>query len=176
MARSRSRGLRLFCGIEPSHFCHLTEKSLLMDNPYSSPVAFDQKLESSAGSRHYGGIRRLAYLGIAIGLGVAQNVVLELFANDEALQSLSLGVILVFLILSFISVYYRLMNIGMNPWWCLLMIVPIANLFIVIRCLVCQEGYEDTKKLDTAGKIVTFIVVGLFLLVIAIAILSVMLG
>ncbi len=114
-------------------------------------------------------------MGIAIGLGVAQNVLLELL-SDEALPSLSLGVILVFLILSFIPVYYRLMNIGMNPWWCLLMIVPIANLFIGIRCLVCQEGYEDTKKLDTAGKIVTFIVVGLFLLVIAIAILSVMLG
>ncbi|MFN7878346.1 MAG: hypothetical protein ACK5PB_23720 [Pirellula sp.] len=147
-----------------------------MDNPYSSPVAFDQTLEPSAGNRHYGGIGRLAYLGIAIGLGIAQNVVLGLLARDEALQSLSLGGIIVFLILSLIPVYYRLMNIGMNPWWCLLMMVPIANLFIGIRCLVCQEGYEDTKKLDTAGKIVTFIVVGLFLLVIAIAILSVTLG
>lgn len=175
MARSRSRGLRLICSIEPSHMCLLTEKSQRMDNPYSSPVSFDQKLESVAGNRHYGGIRRLAYLGIAIGMGVAQNVVLGLIANDNALRSLSLGVVIVFLILSFIPVYYRLMNIGMNPWWCLLMIVPIANLFIGIRCLVCQEGYEDTKKLDTSGKIVTFIVVGLFLLVIAIAIFSVML-
>jgi hypothetical protein len=146
-----------------------------MDNPYSSPVAFDQKLESSSGNRHYGGIRRLPYLGIAIGMGVVQNIVVGLLASDEALQRLSLFVVMGFLILSFVPVYYRLMNIGMNPWWCLLMIVPIANLFIGIRCLVCQEGYEDTKKLDTAGKVVTFIVVGLFLLVIGLVIVSVML-
>jgi hypothetical protein len=176
MARSRSRGLRLIRGIQPNHFCRSTEKNVFMDNPYSSPVAFDQKLESSRGNRHYGGIRRLPYLGIAIGMGVVQNILVGLIASDEALQSLSLFVVIGFLILSFVPVYYRLMNIGMNPWWCLLMIVPIANLFIGIRCLVCQEGYEDTKKLDTAGKIVTFIVVGLFLLVIAIAILSVMLA
>lgn len=175
MARSRSRGLRLIRGIQPSHFCRSTEKNVFMDNPYSSPVAFDQKLESSRGNRHYGGIRRLPYLGIAIGMGVVQNILVGLIASDEALQSLSLFVVIGFLILSFVPVYYRLMNIGMNPWWCLLMIVPIANLFIGIRCLVCQEGYEDTKKLDTAGKVVTFIVVGLFLLVIGMVIVSLML-
>ncbi|MCU0712799.1 MAG: hypothetical protein MUC43_12125 [Pirellula sp.] len=41
-----------------------------------------------------------------------------------------------------------------------------------IRCLICQEGYADTKKLDTAGKIVTFIILGLFLLVLVAVILA----
>lgn len=135
-----------------------------MENPYSSPAAFDQRLEATLGIRRYGGIGRLAYLGIAIVLGVVQNVVAELFARDDNTRFGILVVNIAFLFLSVIPVYYRLTNTGMNPWWCLLLIVPIANLFIVIRCLVCQEGYEDTKKLDTAGKVVAFIVVGLFLL------------
>ena len=55
-------------------------------------------------------------------------------------------------------IYFRLKNIGMNPWWCLVAIVPLANLLISIRCLIFPEGYQDTKKLDTAGKVITGIV------------------
>jgi uncharacterized membrane protein YhaH (DUF805 family) len=143
-----------------------------MDNPYSSPQAFDQSLSPVTGVRHYGGIRRLPYLGIAFGLGITQNVVLTAMASNESLQALVLVVLLLFLVISFVPVYYRLQNIGMNPWWCLLMLVPIANLVVGIRCLICQEGYADTKKLDTAGKIVTFIILGLFLLVLVAVILA----
>ncbi|MCU0712798.1 MAG: DUF805 domain-containing protein [Pirellula sp.] len=97
-----------------------------MDNPYSSPQAFDQSLSPVTGVRHYGGIRRLPYLGIAFGLGITQNVVLTAMANNESLQALVLVALLFFVAISFIPVYYRLQNIGMNPWWCLLMLVPIA--------------------------------------------------
>lgn len=142
-----------------------------MENPYSAPQAFDQNLSPVTGARHYGGIRRLPYLGIAFGLGITQIVVLTAMANNESLQALVLVALLFFVAISFIPVYYRLQNIGMNPWWCLLMLVPIANLVVGIRCLICQEGYEDTKKLDTAGKIVTFIILGLFLIVIVAVIL-----
>ena len=41
------------------------------------------------------------------------------------------------------------------------MLVPIVNLFLGIRCLVLQEGYKDTRKLDTVGKIITYIVLAL---------------
>lgn len=126
----------------------------LVANPYSPPNSQNDYPEAKVEqARHYGGIQRLPYLGIILGLGILQAI---LAAADP-----SGGIaLLVVVIGSFFPVFYRLKNIGMNPWWCLLMIVPIANLLIAIRCLVFQEGYQDTKKLDTAGRIITYIVVG----------------
>ena len=147
-----------------------------MENPYSSPKVFDRSIEPETALRHYGGIRRLPYLGIAIGLGILQNVIIEVFPSVESMQSMALLVTLFFLVVSFVPVYYRLQNIGMNPWWCFLMLVPIANLLIGIRCLICQEGYADTKKLDTAGKITTYIVLAIFLLVLVSVVLYFALG
>ncbi len=54
------------------------------------------------------------------------------------------------------------------------MIVPIANLLVGIRRLVFQEGYEDTKKLDQAGKIITYIVVGFVALGVLLLIIGIM--
>jgi hypothetical protein len=109
-----------------------------------------------------------------MGLAILQNVLLAGVAAADPSGAAGLMVALLFTAVSFIPVYYRLMNIGMNPWWCLLMLVPIANLLVGIRCLICPEGYADTKKLDTAGKVVTFIVLGLFVLVIGAVVVAVM--
>jgi uncharacterized membrane protein YhaH (DUF805 family) len=127
----------------------------LAANPYSPPNSQNDYLEARAAEvRHYGGIQRLPYLGIILGLGILQAI---LAAADP-----SGGIALLVVVVGyFFPVYYRLKNIGMNPWWCLLMIVPIANLLIGVRCLVFQEGYQDTKKLDKAGQIITYIVVGI---------------
>ncbi len=142
-----------------------------MENPYRSPQAFDLSPEAAIRTPcHYGGIRRLPYLGIMIGLGIVQKVLLAAVGAADSTVAVTLMVVVV----SFIPVYYRLKNIGMNPWWCLLMLVPIANLLIGIRCLVFQEGYVETKKLDTAGKVITYIVLGLFVLVIVAVVIAVM--
>ena len=107
----------------------------------------------------------MPYLGIILGLAILQAI---LAAADP-----SGGIaLLVVVVGSFFPVFYRLKNIGMNPWWCLLMIVPIANLFVGVRCLVFQEGYQDTKKLDKAGMIITYIVFGFIGLCILIGIIS----
>lgn len=111
--------------------------------------------------RDYGGIRRLPYLGIIFGLAVVQGVLISsagtAFPSERvALLVVSAGTL--------ITVFYRLKNIGMNPWWCLLMFVPIANLFLVVRSLVFQEGYQDMKKLDKTGRIITYILVGFIVL------------
>ena len=115
---------------------------------------------------HYGGIRRLQYLGIMFGLAIVKTVldVGIVFAGPSGGATLIVTVL--FMIVSVIPAYYRLKNIGMNPWWCLLMLVPIASLLVGIRCLVFQEGYVDTKKLDAPGKAVTHIFLGLFVLVV----------
>jgi len=109
-----------------------------------------------------------------IGLAIVQNVLLVAVGLADSTGAGTLLVALFFMVVSFIPVYYRLKNIGMNPWWCLLMLVPIANLLVGIRCLVFQEGYVDTKKLDTAGKVITYIVLGLFILVIVAVVIAVM--
>jgi len=146
-----------------------------MENPYRSPQASNLSAEVAIRTpRHYGGIRRLPYLGIMIGLAIVQNVLLVAVGLADSTGAGTLLVALFFMVVSFIPVYYRLKNIGMNPWWCLLMLVPIANLLVGIRCLVFQEGYVDTKKLDTAGKVITYIVLGLFILVIVAVVIAVM--
>jgi uncharacterized membrane protein YhaH (DUF805 family) len=57
----------------------------------------------------------------------------------------------------------RLQNIGMSGWWSLLVLVPIANIILGLRCLVYQEGYEDTSKLDRTGTIIGWTLAGVFL-------------
>ena len=143
----------------------------LTANPYSPPQSYG----SLAGNemppvRNYGGIRRLPYLGIIFGLAIVQSVLASGTGTSDSTVGFALLVVIVG---SFFPVFYRLKNIGMNPWWCLLMIVPIANLFVGVRCLVFQEGYQDTKKLDKAGRIVTYIVVGFFGLCVLAGVISV---
>lgn len=126
-------------------------------NPYSPPNSQNDYLEGKPTQlRHYGGIRRLPYLGFILGLVILQAILASADPSGIAPLVVTVG--------SFFAVYHRLKNIGMNPWWCLIMIVPIANLLIGVRCLVFQEGYQDTKKLDKAGQIITYIVVGFIVL------------
>jgi len=61
----------------------------------------------------------------------------------------------------------RLKNMGYSGWWSVLIFVPLANLLVGLRCLICPAGYADTKRLDLAGKIITGIVVTVFLLFVA---------
>ena len=57
----------------------------------------------------------------------------------------------------------RLKNIGNSGWWSVLLFVPLANIFLGLRCLVCPAGYADNKRLDRAGKIMTGFLLTAFL-------------
>ncbi|MEM8912792.1 MAG: hypothetical protein AAGC97_13580, partial [Planctomycetota bacterium] len=48
---------------------------------------------------------------------------------------------------------FRLINQGANGWFALLAAVPIANLYVWLRCLVCPEGYAEHRTLDFVGKV-----------------------
>lgn len=117
--------------------------------------------------RHYGGIGRLSFIGLWIGLILLNVLIAVLVESDLAgLLGLVLG------LESFALIYFRLENIGVNPWWCLAFLVPILNLLIFIRCLVMPEGYADTKELDAAGKVATYVAIAVFaLLVVSVGIL-----
>lgn len=63
----------------------------------------------------------------------------------------------------------RLVNLGMSRWWILAIFVPILNLWLVYRWLVCPAGYGYHKKLDGAGKALA-IVYGSLLTLVALAV------
>lgn len=106
--------------------------------------------------RVYGGIARLPYW-----LGSLAMAVIYAFAlmGAQGAPALALLGFLVVIAGTFVLMVQRLRNIGMNPWMCLLALIPIANLFVGIPCAAYPTGWSDTRKLDTAGKVIIWIFV-----------------
>lgn len=105
-------------------------------------------------SKIYGGIGRLSFAIVLLGVS------LLVFFSASKLESSDFSVgfplrMWIFLgILLVVGALPRTRNIGMHPAKSLLIFVPIANLILLIRCLAYQEGYEDTRRLDRAGKVI----------------------
>lgn len=70
----------------------------------------------------------------------------------------------------------RLKNLGYGGLWVLGIFVPILNLIVLVRCLAGPEGYADHKTLDTAGKVIVGLILGLFVLVIGLVALGAAMG
>jgi predicted Zn finger-like uncharacterized protein len=121
--------------------------------------------------KDYGGISRAAYFWGNVIIGTIRWI--SFIAIRESQDEPTFGAIVG--IISFAAVIYlaanRMENIGWSGWWGALIVVPIINTFIVIPCLVFQQGYRDTKKLDTDGKIIAGILLSLivFILIIFVA-------
>jgi uncharacterized membrane protein YhaH (DUF805 family) len=131
-----------------------------MDNPYQSPLNDAIALPVDEPLREYGGIGRLAYVGYSFLAGVATNV-LGMVAGAIGAGNELLG-----------PAVQRLKNMGYSGWWSLLLFVPLVNILVGLRCLICPVGYADTKRLDRTGTILTVIVVGLFLLFVLVTVAS----
>jgi uncharacterized membrane protein YhaH (DUF805 family) len=67
----------------------------------------------------------------------------------------------------------RVQNLGMSGWAILWMMVPIMNIWIGWRMFACPPGYHDHKQLDTAGKVLTGVLIALFILAIGLNIVSI---
>ena len=103
----------------------------------------------------YGGIGRLAYFlgvcGVAV-LCALINTAIGILDQGESLglpHTYMLGQVLVLILVA-----ARLQNTGASGWWSLITLVPLLGLVITIPCFVYPEGYKDTRKLDTAGRII----------------------
>ena len=118
-------------------------------------------------TKEYDGIGRIPFLLGLLGISFASTG-LELYSSGSLLPSL------LALVLSFVLVIARLRNIGANSWLSLLILAPLLNLYLVFRCLVEPEGYQDTKQLDKAGNIASLIIgYTLFVTVIAVLVIVV---
>ncbi len=56
-------------------------------------------------------------------------------------------------------VLMRLVNLGMSRWWGLVLAIPVLNLWVVYRCLICPSGYAHHRKLDRTGMAIALAVV-----------------
>ncbi|HPA20087.1 MAG TPA: GYF domain-containing protein [Verrucomicrobiae bacterium] len=100
----------------------------------------------------YGGIRRIGYW-----FGTLAMSAFWLFSSLSGDSGLAMFGSLVCLFFGFVLVVNRLHNIGRSGWYSLLILVPIVNLFVTVPCAICQEGYDDTKELDRAGRVLLLI-------------------
>ncbi|HYF34057.1 MAG TPA: hypothetical protein VD994_02115 [Prosthecobacter sp.] len=66
-------------------------------------------------------------------------------------------------LLMLLPVSSRLKNIGRNSAWCVLLFVPIINLFVIVPCLLLPPGYQDSRKLDLPAKILAGLLVAALL-------------
>jgi len=59
------------------------------------------------------------------------------------------GIVLVLLVC---LTSYRLANLGMNRQWAYALLIPIVNIWLLLRCFACPTGYADHKTLDDVAK------------------------
>jgi len=123
----------------------------------------DDCKQKVASNSVYVGMRRKDYFLTAITFCLLLGAIALIAKENET-------IILILKIISYpISLaltFYRLKNIGYNGWWALLALVPILCLFVYIPCIVLPEKYKYTHKIDTAGKIISIILIGLLAFVV----------
>lgn len=132
------------------------KKSAAADNPYAAPrSSVAPRRRTAVSQASYPGIGRLKYFAfsflVAIPCGLL-NLVVPILGSIIALP------------VSFWIVSSRLKNIGYSPWLSILMLVPLANLWLGVVCIALPEGYADHKKYDTAAKVIVGLILGTFIL------------
>ncbi|MCC9643705.1 hypothetical protein LOC71_15575 [Rhodopirellula sp. JC740] len=134
-------------------------------NPYQTTIEISPDPYNSTGIQ-YGGIGRTAFIVGYIGIIVAQWA-LALIAvrfTDAGAGQIGLPLQLISGVATIALAWYRMINQGSSGFWALGVIVPLLNLFVILRCMCCPMGYADDHKLDTAGKIVGATIFVLFIL------------
>ena len=145
-------------------------KPVSEQNPFSVPSTFGETAVEPISQQVFGGIGRLAYFGYS-------------FLNSFLSQVLTLAVVaalpaeaapIALLIVAGLSigagiaiVLLRLKNLGYSGWWLLSLIVPILNIVVTVRLIAAPEGYAIHKTLDTPGRVIVGLLIGIFLLLVA---------
>ena len=127
----------------------------------------------------YPGIGRLAYFLASAGFAIVFYAILfvVIFAafSTESGAGMAIGMLLVILLFVAASLFIgvkRITNLGMSGWAVLWSFVPFMNVWIHWRMMACPAGYEDHRKLDTAGKVIS----GICVAILALALLAPLIG
>ncbi len=135
-------------------------------NPYQTPQTQSHDPVQVVGD--YPGIKRLPYfllvLGISFGLAFLMGIVGAIIGSNETFGVMYWTTQVVVMGVSIFLGVRRLQNIGTSGWWILLSIVPLVNMIVGIALLALPTGYADHRQMDTAGKVVIGIMIGLFVL------------
>ena len=139
----------------------------------------------------YPGIGRLAYvlltvilcpllllLGWFATLWIAASQAVD--QGNDSLNSLwhllHIPITLLFVVVWIYVEVLRLRNLGMSGWWYLGKLLPFINLWIFWRTLACPPGYDDHRRLDLPGKIITGLMILPLLLPVILLIISLIHG
>jgi uncharacterized membrane protein YhaH (DUF805 family) len=131
---------------------------------YQQPAYVETRYDQSPA-----GMGRLAYAGILIGISIVSGVLQVAASGSSGMRGI---VVILTLVANCILTAQRLMNIGRKSWPCLLIPIPIVNLFVFIPCLYAPPNYANTKKLDSASKVVIWILCGLTAILVLAIVLS----
>ncbi|MCZ6886922.1 MAG: hypothetical protein O7H39_00390 [Gammaproteobacteria bacterium] len=141
-------------------------------NVYQAPAA---DLDTGRSTTEYGGLNRGKYFLYSIGLQVVYYILLAIFAAVlESPVMIGIAVVAMFIGAIYLG-FQRFVNIGTSGWWILMVFVPIANFYYGVKALAFPEGYDDHRQMDTTGKVIIGLFVGMIVLGIGSAILVPML-
>jgi uncharacterized membrane protein YhaH (DUF805 family) len=150
------------------------------DNPYASTVDPRSRtaLDFDPNRKTYGGLGRLWFSIITVIIGVV-HLVAAVFLNrlqgqlsyEEGLgvQWLRYGLIVMAGTSYFVLMINRLKNVGMSPWYSLLLVVPVINIALYVRCIVVPEGYVDSGQLGPTGRVMAIAAVVTFPVILVVA-------
>lgn len=137
-------------------------------NPFSvSPTSDFVPAAEVQDTQDYPGIGRLAYFGLSVLFNIVFQVLFYivdqagLIKTPESAIVIGGGILLLNFICAVTIIVLRLQNLGMNGFWVLGLVVPILNLVIAVRLIAAPAGYADHKQLDTPGKILVGLMIGL---------------
>jgi hypothetical protein len=126
-------------------------------NPYTPPRT-NTPLSESIPVVKYEGIGRLAFVGAAFAILLVGSL-FSAVTDGSPIAGILAGLVMM------IPASSRLKNIGRNPAWCLLLLVPLLGLFVTVPCFLLPPGYQQHRRLDLAAKIIGGIFVALLVLV-----------
>ena len=141
-------------------------------NPYASPLSNPSSETTLTDDTpvEYPGLSRLPYF-VRIVVSVFVMIVvmaamMPLFTRFDNPILVVIGVVGIIGFLVYVIRLHslRLKNIGVSPWFLLLMLVPLVSNLLSIALLACPTGYAQTRKLDTAGKITAGVLIILTIL------------
>lgn len=131
------------------------------NNPYTPPQA---KLNKITKTKHLNGIGRMSFL-----LGLLTLIFSLFFISYTGLFFyIAPEIVLIAMFALLLNIIgLRLKNAGYSAFWGFLILIPIMNILLIMRCLAYPTDYKNTQILDANGKIVTVIFVIVFIAIIS---------